>query len=80
MCSRRHKGEETLVFTMVVQIWKLQRFRHIEGENKHAGRIEEEGKKVIWIKMHDNRMTSGKVSTGNKEDYPEDIFSMISEC
>lgn len=22
-------------------------------------------------------MTSSKVSTGNKEDYPEDIFSMI---
>lgn len=43
-----------MVFTTVVQIWKLQRFRHIEGGNKHAGRIEEEGKKVIWIKMHDN--------------------------
>lgn len=46
----------------------------------NVDRIEEEDKKVIWIKMQGNRMTSGKVITGNKEDYPEDNIFMISEC
>lgn len=46
----------------------------------NVDRIEEEDKKVIWIKMQGNRMTSGKVITGNKGYYPEDNIFMISEC